>query len=464
MTDMVAAAIHGFAWFSIVYFAILNTWYLCLILLAAPRAMGAAKRLPYAGLEKIFRSPLALPISIIVPAHDEERWIVDCVRGLLDLRYPEFEVIVVDDGSADATFERLQAEYDLAEIPKVIPAQIPTVGAVLSVHAPRGGEDLLVIRKENARSPADAMNMGVNAARYPLVCRVDADSYLDADALLAVVRPFIEDPRRTVGVGASIRLVNGSVVRDGRVVTSRMPGPFIAIQAVEYLRSFLLGRTGWSRIQGMLFISGAFGLYRRDIVIEMGGLDPTSDGDDIEFVTRIHHRLRQEKRPYRLEFVPDPCCWTMAPERYTELARQRRRWAHILAESLWIHRSMIGNPRYGFIGLVVLPYFLIFELASAVIELTALLLFAAGVSLGIVSPGLTLLFIAACIGYATLLSIIALAVEQFSYYRYRTWRDFGIVAFAGIAENVGFHQLHVWWRVRGTVEAMLRRRAGWSHR
>jgi cellulose synthase/poly-beta-1,6-N-acetylglucosamine synthase-like glycosyltransferase len=464
MTDTLTVAFHGFAWFAIVYFAILNTWYLCLILLAGPGAVGAARRRPFAGLDKVFRSPLALPISVVVPAWNEEHWIVDCVRGLLDLRYPQFEVIVVDDGSTDATLERLRGEYDLAEIPKVIPAQIPTMGAVLSVHAPRGGEDLLVIRKEGGHGPADAVNTGVNAARYPLVCRVDADSYLDADALLAVVQPFIEDPRRTVGTGASIRVANGAVVRSGRVVTPRMPGAFTAIQAVEYLRAFLLGRTGWAQIQGLLFITGAFGLFRRDIFVEVGGLDQTSDGDDVEFVTRIHHRLRSQKRPYRLGFVPDPCCWTRVPEGYHELSRQRRRWAHILARSLWIHRSMIGNPRYGFMGLIVLPYFLIFELASAVIELAALVMFAAGVALGIVSPGLTVLFIVACIGYATLLSITSLMIEEFSYHRYRTWRDFGIVAFAGIAENVGYRQVHAWWRVRGIVAALRNRRAGWAPR
>jgi cellulose synthase/poly-beta-1,6-N-acetylglucosamine synthase-like glycosyltransferase len=464
MTVVLAAAIHGFAWFAIAYFAVLNTWYLCLILLAGLGAIGAARGGPFADLDKIFRSPLALPISIIVPAWNEELWIVDCVRGLLSLRYPEFEVIVVDDGSTDATFDRLRGEYDLAEIPKLITAQIPTVGAVQSVYAPRGQEELLVVRKEGGRGPADAVNTGVNAARYPLVCRVDADSYLDTDALLAVVRPFIEDPRRTVGVGASIRVANGSVVRDGRVVTPRMPRGVGAVQAVEYLRSFLLGRTGWSRIHGLLFITGAFGLFRRDIFVEMGGVDQATDGDDIEFVTRIHHRLRREKRPYRLGFVPDPCCWTRAPEKYHELSRQRRRWAHILARSLWMHRSMIGNPRYGFIGLVVLPYFLVFELASAVVELTALVLFVAGVALGVIGPGLTVLFIVACIGYATLLSIISLAIEEFSYYRYRAWRDFAVVALAGIAENVGYRQVHAWWRVRGIAGATRSHRAGWAPR
>jgi cellulose synthase/poly-beta-1,6-N-acetylglucosamine synthase-like glycosyltransferase len=462
MTSVAVAAIQGFAWFAIVYFAILNTWYLCLILLAALGAIGASRRIPFADHDKIFLSPLALPVSIIVPARDEERWIVECVRGLLDLRYPEFEVIVIDDGSTDATFDLLRREFDLVDYPRVIPADIPTRGAVLSVHAPQNRENLLVVRKEGGWRPADAVNTGVNAANYPLVCRVDADSYLDADALLAVVKPFIEDPRRTVGVGASIRVANGSVVQAGRVVTPRMPGGFMAIQAVEYLRAFLLGRAGWSRLGGMLFIPGVFGIYRRDVFVEVGGLDQGTDGDDVEFVIRIHHRLRRDGRRYQLGFVPDPCCWTRVPDSYGELARQRRRWAHILAQSLWIHRSMVGNPRFGFIGMVVLPYFVVFELASAIIELSALAVFVAGLLLGIVSPELTFLFIVDCIGYATLLSVFSLVIEEFSYYRYRTWRDIGLVTWGAIAENVGFRQAHAWWRVRGILAAMHGHSAGWA--
>jgi cellulose synthase/poly-beta-1,6-N-acetylglucosamine synthase-like glycosyltransferase len=233
-----------------------------------------------------------------------------------------------------------------------------------------------------------------------------------------------------------------------------MPGGFMAIQAVEYLRAFLLGRAGWSRLGGMLFIPGVFGIYRRDVFVEVGGLDQGTDGDDVEFVIRIHERLRRDGRRYQLGFVPDPCCWTRVPDSYGELARQRRRWAHILAQSLWIHRSMVGNPRFGFIGMVVLPYFVVFELASAVIELSALAVFVAGLLLGIVSPELTLLFIVDCIGYATLLSVLSLVIEEFSYYRYRTLRDIGLVTWGAIAENVGFRQAHAWWRVRGILAAM----------
>ncbi len=228
---------------------------------------------------------------------------------------------------------------------KVIRAELETVGRVLSVHAPSGGEHLLVIRKETMGRPADAVNTGVNAARYPLICRIDADTYLDEDALLTLAKPFIEDPVRTIAAGATIRVANGCVIRGGRVVRPRVPGGWLpTIQAAEYLRAFLLGRAGWSQIRGMLFISGAFGLFRRDIYRLVGGFHLYTEGDDLEMTTSIHHRLRDEKRAYRIGFVPEPCSWTIVPSRYKVLAHQRARWSQILCEALWIHKMMLFNP------------------------------------------------------------------------------------------------------------------------
>jgi cellulose synthase/poly-beta-1,6-N-acetylglucosamine synthase-like glycosyltransferase len=463
MTSLLADAIYAFAWFDIGYFLILNTWYFCLILVAGLSAIGAARRTGFADYEKIFRSPLAPPISIIVPAHDEQEVVLDCVRGLLDLRYPEFEVIVVDDGSTDKTFELLCTEFDLVTSQRVIPRQVPLIGVIYSVHESRGGDKLAVIRKEGTGRPADAVNAGVNAARHPLVCRVDADSYLAENALLAVVKPFIEDPDRVVGAGGSVRVANGSVRKSGRVITARMPGGWLLpIQVVEYLRAFLIGRTGWSALNGIPFISGVFGIFRRDIFIGVGGYDSATDGDDVEFVTRIHQQLRSARIPYRLRFVPEPCCWTVAPDSYAELARQRLRWAQILSEALSLHRSMVFNPRYGFIGMVVLPYFVVFELGSAVIELLGLIAYPAGLALGIVNVRLTLLFVIVSIGYAILLTLLALVIEEFSYNQYRTFRDIATAALAAVMENLGYRQLHAWWRLRGILTTVRGRHAKWE--
>jgi cellulose synthase/poly-beta-1,6-N-acetylglucosamine synthase-like glycosyltransferase len=302
----------------------------------------------------------------------------------------------------------------------------------------------------------------VNASRYPLICRIDADTYLDETALLSLAKPFIEDPVLTIAAGATIRVANGCVIRGGRVVGPRVPGGWLqTIQAAEYLRAFLLGRAGWSQIRGMLFISGAFGLFRRDVYELVGGFHLYTEGDDLEMTTSIHHKLRDERRPYRIGFVPEPCSWTMVPSRYKVLAHQRARWQQILCEALWIHKVMLFNPKYGAVGLVVLPFYLIFELMGAVVEALAIIVFVLGWAAGILNPAIVLLFVAAGLGYATLLTIISVITEEVTYHRYGSWRDFTLLIYGAIAENVGFRQIYTWWRLRGMADAILRRKATW---
>jgi cellulose synthase/poly-beta-1,6-N-acetylglucosamine synthase-like glycosyltransferase len=458
----VTAAIRGFAVFSIVYFVMLNSTYLVIIMLAAGHAIGSRRRQSFAGLAEIFHSPLAPPISVVVPVCNMEDLIVGSTRGLLDLRYPEFEVVVVDDGSTDSTFARLEAEFGLVEIDKVLRDEIEMVGRIISVHAPRDGSNLLVVRKEGMGRPADAVNTGVNAAQYPVICRIDADTYLDESALLSVAKPFIEDPVRTIAAGATIRVANGCDIRAGRVTRPRVPaGWLVTIQAAEYLRSFLLGRAGWSQVRSMLFVSGAFAVYRRDIYELVGGFHLYTEGDDLEMTTSVHHRLRDDRRPYRIAFVSEPCAWTVVPESYKRLAQQRARWSQILAEALWIHRGMLFNPRYGAVGLVILPFYLIFELVSAVVEILAMAAIVVGLWAGIITPAVVLLFVAAGLGYGAFLTVISVSVEELTYHRYQSWRDFALLVYGAIAENVGYRQLYAWWRLRGIADAVLRRRANW---
>ena len=463
--SVVAGIVRGFAWFSIWYFVVLNTIYLVIVALAAANAIGARRRERFAGLDEIFASPLAPPISVVVPVRNMADLVVDSARGLLNLRYPEFEVIIVDDGSTDGTFARLAREFRLVEVDKVIRTGLRTAGRVRSVHAPATGERLLVIRKESMGRPADAVNTGVNAAQYPLICRTDADTYLDETALLSVAKPFIEDPARTVAAGATVRVANGCELRAGRVVEPRVPGGWLqAIQAAEYLRVFLLDRAGWSQLRGMLFIPGAFGVFRREIYELVGGFDLCTEGDDVEMTASIYHRLLNERRAYRIAFVPEPCCWTVVPSRYRRLAHQRARWSQILSEALWSYRAMLFNPRYRGVGLVVLPFALVSELLSALVEVAAWLVLIAGWAAGILDPALVALFAAAGPGYCAFLSIVSVVTEELTYHRYRRWRDFALLVYAAVAGNVGFRQLYAWWRLRGIADALLRRKATWLER
>ncbi len=455
----------GLGWGMIVYFLLINTSFLILTFLAGAEFISHVRRSAFRGYDELFSSALTPPVSILMPAYNESTGIVEAVRAMTALRYPEYEVIVIDDGSTDETLEVLTRAFDLVEVPKVVPAEVATRGAVEAVHmSTQGARNVVVVRKANG-GKSDALNTGINLARYPLVCMVDADSVLDPDALLHVTKPFADDPEHVVATGGVIRAANGCRVRAGRVVDVLMPRPWLArIQVVEYLRAFLIGRTGWSRVGALLIISGAFGLFRRDLVVQAGGLADDCIGEDAELVVRLHRRLAELGRDYRIVFVAEPVAWTEVPESREVLGKQRRRWQRGITEILLRHRRMVGNPRYGLVGVLAMPWFVLFEVLAPFIELAGVVYLA--VILGIaglhdagligfdVDTTLALLLLAAAWGYAVLLTLAALALEEFSFRRYRRRRDLWVAVLAAVVENVGYRQLTAWWRVSGTVQAL----------
>jgi len=453
-----------FNWFVLTYFVALNATYLVVIAGAAATMVRSVRRPDPASRDDIFANPLTPAVSILVPAFNESAGIIDSVRGMLTLRYPQFEVVVVDDGSTDDTFELLRREYDLREVAPTIDTAVPLRGEIRSVHVPSAGDEpLVVVRKANAGRRADALNAGLNVARYPLVCMVDADSLLDPDALLRVVQPFLTDPQRVVATGGAIRPVNGAKVYRGQVVEVGQPRRWIErIQVVEYQRAFLLGRTGWSRFSGLLIISGAFGLFRRDAILEVGGLDANSLGEDADLVATLHRHLREHRREYAVVFVPEPACWTELPRDRRVLGRQRRRWSHGLAQVLWKQRRMMFNPRYGRVGLVVLPYYLFFELLGPIVELLGIAAVAVGLAFGLVNVSFALLLATVALAYGVLLSFAALAIDQLTPHHSTEWRDIGIGALAAVAENLGYRQLHAWWRLRGLWSSVRGRDPAWG--
>ena len=462
VTDAAIAFLTGFDWFVLGYFLALNSSYLVLLVLASLEFARHLRRLPFAGYDEAYASPLTLPVSVIVPAHDEGPGIVDAVRAMLSLRYPEFEILVVDDGSTDDTFARLVEAFDLVEVPRVVTPDVPVVGRLVSVSVPRSALPLVVVRKENG-GKADALNTGINVARYPLVCMVDADSVLDPDALMTVSKPFADDPERVVATGGVVRAANGCTVSGGRIVEVRMPRTWLPrIQVVEYLRAFLMGRSGWSRLGALAIISGAFGLFRRDILLEVGGMAHGCIGEDADLVIRIHGHMRRTQRPYRVVFVAEPVAWTEVPTSMKVLANQRRRWHRGLAQTLWRNRSMMLNPRYGRIGLLTLPYYLVFELLAPVVEVVGVSAAALGFFVGAVNVSFAALFVAVAIAYGILLSIASLALEEFSFHRYRRWRDLALAVGCAFIENLGYRQLTAVWRLQGLWAELKGARVEWG--
>ena len=445
----------------LVYFVLINTSLLLLIVLAYLEFRAQERRrataLSWQG------AGLAPGVSLLVPAYNEEAGIVTAVKSFLTLRYPRHEVVVIDDGSTDGTFARLEEAFDLVPLPRELPQEIPVRARVLGVFVPRDGRTrLLVVRKENS-GKTEALNLGVNAANEPLVAMLDGDSILEPDGLLHVTRPFADDPTRMVATGGAIRPVNGSRVVSGRIVRVEMPQTWLPrIQLVEYLRAFLLGRTGWSRLGSLILISGAFGLFRRDVVVEVGGLDPNSIGEDFELVMRIHKRLRDEGRDYRIEFVPEPVSWTEVPVTATVLRNQRRRWHRGLWETLWAYRSMLFRPKYGRVGWVALPYYWLFELFAPLLEFFGIIIVPLALFLGVVNIPFAILFLVLAYGYAVLVTLAAMLVDEWAFHKHDRWRAIWQTIAASVLENIGYRQATVWWRLEGWWASLRGKKHVWG--
>jgi cellulose synthase/poly-beta-1,6-N-acetylglucosamine synthase-like glycosyltransferase len=445
------------------YVVLLDASMLVLVLFGARRVLANRRWSGAEGHDQIFASPLTPGISVLIPARDEQAGILDTLSAALGQRYPSFEVVLVDDGSTDRTFELVAARYGLTPVTPRWTADLPIGGAVLSVHRATTGDPLTVIRKATVGRRSDASNAALNMARHPLVCMLDADSLLEPEALLRIARPFVEDPRNVVASGGVIRAVNGSVTDSGTILEPRLSRRWLVrIQAVEYLRSFLLGRTGWADANAMLIISGAFGLFRRDVLVEVGGMDAHSLAEDAELVVTLQEHLRRQGRPHRMVFVPEPVCWTEVPESWTVLGRQRRRWSHGLGQLLWKHKRMIGNPRYGAVGLLALPFFLLFEALGPVVEVLGLVSVAVAAATGVLDWTSAGVMVGFALLVGTLLSTTVVAVEEFTFHRYRNGRDLLRLLAAGALENFGFRQVHAWYRLQGLAMAVTRRQPVWT--
>lgn len=442
------------------YAAAVNLIYLAFTAIAWRGLVGHLHAQGYAADDEVQASPLTPPVSVLLPAFDEEAGVVESVRSLLALRYPEHEVIVINDGSRDATLERLDAAFDLVPVRLALRGRVATA-PVRGAYASRRAPSLLVIDKENG-GKADALNCGIGAARHPYVCAVDADAILEETALLRVARPVVDDPETVVATGGIVRIANGCRVDHGRVVEVGLPRRAVpTFQVVEYFRAFLVGRMGWSRLRALFIISGAFGLFRRDLVEEVGGWSTTTVGEDVELVVRLHRHLSARGAPYRVAFVPDPVCWTECPESLRVLARQRRRWHRGLAQALWRHRGMIGNPRNGRPGLLAAPYFLLFELLGPIVEALGYILLPVAVALGLLSVEYLLAFLLVSVLLGALLSVSALALEELSFRRHARGRDAARLMLFAALEPLGYMQLTSASRLLGLWDA-LRGKRGWG--
>lgn len=444
---MIDVVVDAVAWASLSYLAAVNTFYLVLLAAACFDLRRHLLRIWQEQRWRLLGSAVAPRLSMLAPAYNEEATVAESVRALLTLSYPDLEIVLINDGSADDTIGVLQREFDLAPILPVYRRRVEH-RPIRGLYRSRQKPNLVVVDKENG-GKSDALNAGLDVATGELVCAMDADTLIEPDGLLRMVRPFLYRDD-VVAVGATIRVANASDVRAGRVVVPRVPGrPLPGIQVVEYLRAFLFGRCGWNVLGGNLIVSGAFGLFRREPVIEAGGYVHDTVGEDMELVARLRGRGYETRGARRVEFIPDPVAWTEVPETLRVLGRQRDRWHRGLADVLWRYRGVALRPRYGSFGLVAYPAFLLTDLLPPVLEVIGLAATVVGLAGGVLDPSFLLLFLLAVYGYGLVLNAATLVLEELTFPRYRRVRDRALLVLWMALENIGFRQLRSLWAVRG---------------
>jgi cellulose synthase/poly-beta-1,6-N-acetylglucosamine synthase-like glycosyltransferase len=403
---------------------------------------------------------VAPPISLLVPAYNEEAVIVQSVRSMLTLEYPQIEVIVVNDGSKDGTLKAMIEGFELRPMARVHERQVPHA-EVRGIYGSPVYPRLVLVDKANG-GKADAINAGINFSRSPLFCVGDADSLLEGQALLSAARPFMEEPERVVAVGGTIRVVNGCEVRAGRVTRVALPKKFLPlVQTLEYVRAYLMARLALSRWGALTIISGAFGIFRRDVVLEVGGFSHNTVGEDLEIILKMHRHLSNQKRDFVMRFVPEPVCWTEAPEDWKILGNQRKRWERGALEGFFKHKDMAFNPRYGNVGLIAFPMSLVTDVLGPIVEVLGYVLIPVFYLMGVLSGHVVLAFTALVFMYGVFISTGSLVLEELELKRVPRARDLLILIGVSVIENFGYRQINNWWRVVGWWEFM-RKKKGWG--
>jgi len=442
-------AVHASQYVVFLYFLVVNTTYTLLIFLALRDIVRHA----YLTTSRVARRQLASehyfkPVTVIVPAHNEAAVITQSVQALLNLHYPEYEVIVVNDGSTDGTLARLKEDFKLVSSIKPVRLQVPHED-IQAVYRSADYANLIVIDKLNG-GKADAINAGINVSSYPIFCSIDADSLLEPDALLKSSKLFLEDDE-LIATGGIIRILNGCTVKDGAVTEIGLPRTTLeAMQVLEYTRAFLSGRTGWNALKSLLIISGAFGVFRKDIVVAVNGYRKTV-GEDMDLVMRLHRHCRDNKIPYKILFVPDPVCWTQAPYSLGMLLKQRNRWHRGMIDALLVNRSMILNPKYGATSLIGISYFIFVEFLGPLIELFGYVSIPILYYFDMLNTQFLVMLVLLAVFWGISINIGAVFLDIYNFRRYKKTSDILRLCVMSAVEFFGYRQLMLLERLLATL-------------
>lgn len=448
MNNFIRALVLSFNYFLLYYVLCINLIYFIQLILSAFSLHNYISKINYSDYRKYTSSENMLPVSVLVPAYNEQETIVDNINSLLYLNYPIFEILVINDGSKDETLKRVIEHFKLNKVNQPVRHLVNT-NKIKEIYRNIDIPNLVVVDKENG-GKADALNAGINVSRYPIVTSIDADSILESDSLVRIIMPFIED-KVTIAVGGIVRIANGNIIKNGKIEKISLPQNSLAtFQVIEYLRAFLTGRMGWDALDSLLIISGAFGAFKKTAVAEVGGYIKTI-GEDMELVVRLHDYMKRNKRDYKVKFVPDPVCWTQAPETIKDLRSQRRRWQIGLMDSLFRHKTLLFNPTYGMIGLFAAPYFWIFEMLGPVIEGLGYIFIPLSYFFGLLNVEYFIMFLIASILYGIILSIGAILLEEYTFNKYSSITDLFKLTWYGVLENFGYRQMTSLFRIEGII-------------
>jgi len=451
--------LNFFSYGILLYGIILATLYIILSIMSAIETSHYIKKNSFVNYTKILASPFVPTISVIAPAYNESPSIVENIRSLLSIQYVNYEVLLINDGSTDDSLEKLIEAYALTKANYTFHQKLPTkkIRAVYKSTNP-AFKKLLVIDKENG-GKADSLNLGLNISRNDLVACIDADCILEPDALLKMVKPFLEseEEEKVIAAGGVIRIANSCLVKEGKIQDIKMPKKFLAkCQVLEYLRSFLLGRMAWSKINGLLLVSGALGLFDRKILIAAGGYNKIV-GEDIELVTRIIKYMKEKGEKYRVVYIPDPLCWTEVPETYRALGRQRNRWTRGMIETLTIHKNLFFNSSYGVIGILSYPYWLFYEWLAPIVEFLGIIYFVFLIAFNLINWESFLLLATAVYTFAIMFSAFSILSEELTYHQYPKKGVLFKLIIIILLEPLFFHPYVMWSAIKGNFNFFFNR-------
>lgn len=392
-----------------------------------------------------------VPVSILVPAYNEEETICDCVESLSYVDYPEYEIVVIDDGSNDDTSNKLINKFELKKVPRPIRRLVKCKNEQFIYEGYiKDGIKLTLVKKENG-GKADALNMGINVSKYPLFISLDADSILQRDSISNIVMPFMEDDT-TIAVGGSIKVANQVVLDKGQVIKVMPPKKILTIfQTIEYYRVFLTTRVWFNSFNGNLIISGAFGLFKKNAVLNVGGYDTDTVGEDMDLVVKLHSFYRKNKIKYKIKYEYKAICWSQVPEKLKDLKGQRRRWHIGLITSLNSHRYIFLNPKYGLVGIFSFLYFVVYEMFSCIIDVFGWIIILISYFSGLLNLKFLITFLFIYIFYSIIISLTAIILENYMFkYILKLSTLLKLMLFAFL-ESFGYRQLCSWYRITGFI-------------